>query len=87
MQVDISREILRWKALDRWENEGGRAPSDRMELITNGSSGNVRAESIAHAHPAVEEQLYSNRKTIRQSCEHLWKMRPGMRTPIPPGFR
>ena len=39
MQVDISRQIFRWKALDRWENEGGSVPLDGIEPDYNDPSG------------------------------------------------
>lgn len=70
MQVDISREFLRWKALDRWENEGGRALADRIELSSNSSTDNAQEPSMTGAHATVERHLYSNGKIGRQSYEH-----------------
>lgn len=33
----ISRQIFKKKALDRWENEGGRIFADQTGIINNGS--------------------------------------------------
>lgn len=44
MQVDISKELPESIALDRWENEGGRAPSDRRDLAAKASLGSVKAQ-------------------------------------------
>ena len=56
MEVDISAQIFKRNALDRWENEGGRVSGDRQEpIISVGSSlGRVRAESSTHTHSERE---------------------------------
>ena len=56
MQVDISTQISRRKALDRWENEGGRVSADGMELFSSNSSCSVRAEAGPRADPELEQQ-------------------------------
>jgi len=69
MQVDISRQILKWKALDRWENEGGTISDERIELVNIGSSDSVFAESNSRTHPGVERQFYSDGKTRGRSYD------------------
>jgi hypothetical protein len=44
MQVEISGQLLRWKALDRWENEGGSiTEADRTEPGTAGRWSSMRS--------------------------------------------
>ena len=63
MEVDISTQIFKRNALDRWENEGGRVLGDRQEPIMSGSSrGRVRPESSTHAHSEGERHSYSKWK-------------------------
>ena len=68
MQVDISRQILKWKALDRWENEGGTISDERIELVNIGSSDSVFAESNSRTHPGVGRQFYTDGK---QEGDHM----------------
>lgn len=37
----ISRQILKKKAVDRWENEGGRICADQTEIIKSASPENL----------------------------------------------
>jgi hypothetical protein len=57
MDVDISRELLKWKALDRWENEGGAFGSNQIEQVANRSRDHERT-----SHAMVEQQSYSDRQ-------------------------
>ena len=38
MSVHIPSQIFKWKALDRWENEGGRIFADQTGIIKSSSS-------------------------------------------------
>lgn len=59
MEVDISRELLKRKALDRWENEGGSVPTNGKELITTDSTKSAQTDSELRTHPPVETRSYS----------------------------
>ena len=61
MENDFSRELVKWKALDRWENEGGRPWLDRIEHVENASKDDVRTVSATRTHPKVEQQSYSDK--------------------------
>lgn len=66
MQIDISKELLKWKALDRWENEGGSIPARRIEFLNNNGPDRRRAESEARPYPRVEQRSYSDREYKEQ---------------------
>jgi hypothetical protein len=62
MQVDTSRESLKWKALDRWENEGGRAPAEGKELFPDGSSDNAREPSLVAHRPSKSNHILNGKQ-------------------------
>lgn len=45
MEDEIYRQILRMKALERWENEGGRVINDQMPSTGNGET-KIEADNL-----------------------------------------
>lgn len=62
----IPREILKKKALDRWENEGGRISLDRLAINTSSRSRVQLAADRAPARTEIGENL-----EIKYEAEHL----------------
>ena len=62
----ISRQILKMKALDRWENEGGRIFADQTGIITSGSP-DERAgkENAAQTSQNSKPDRFKGRENIR----------------------
>ena len=64
MQVDISRQVSKWKAIDRWENEGGKTclqssitpdevpgGSDTYMVYNAGTTNSVRELDLPRVRP------------------------------------
>jgi hypothetical protein len=44
--VDIAEQGPKWKALDRWENEGGMIPVNGQDVFTSGSPDSVETANL-----------------------------------------
>jgi hypothetical protein len=68
-----SRQIFKLKAPDRWENDGGRFSSDRLNGFRNGFPSGVHEKESAYEHPKADRNIQTENKR-RQIYEHQWKV-------------
>jgi hypothetical protein len=64
---DISTEFLKWKSLDRWENEGGMPSLDEADPDTKKGS-NFRGKAGGARRSAATEERENNIR--RHSYDH-----------------
>jgi hypothetical protein len=62
----ISRQILKIKALDRWENEGGSICADRTGIIKGGSMDVRASKDNAGKYPKARRQIDSKGEKIKK---------------------
>jgi hypothetical protein len=60
MEANSSTQLLKRKALDRWENEGGRLLPAPIRRETRDASEDISITINRQMHPGAGEQTYSN---------------------------